>query len=75
MNGYSLVIDISSDEENVRYSTLLKTLPVNMVGNLCYSLIEAWCGSDPDLNSTFESGCSPEKKKTEPEGKEREGNV
>ena len=31
MNGNSLVIDFSSDKENVRHSTPLKTLPVNMV--------------------------------------------
>ena len=34
MKGYSLVIDISSDEENNRTSTPLKTLPLNTVGTL-----------------------------------------
>ena len=69
MNGYSPDLDISSDEESVRHSTPLRTLPVNMVGTLSDSTIEAWCRRDPDLKSTFESGCSPKKNKIEPEKK------
>ena len=48
MDNYALVIDISSDEENQRYSTPIKTLPVNMVGrlNLSDSSVEVWRGSE-----------------------------
>ena len=47
MDNYALVIDISSDEENHRYSTPIKTLPVNMVGrlNLRDFSVEVWQGS------------------------------
>ena len=57
MDNYALVIDISSDEENQRYSTPIKTLPVNMVGrlNLSDSSVKVWRGSEADLNSTQES--------------------
>ena len=57
MDNYALVIDISSDEENHRYSTPIKTLPLNMVGrlNLSDSSVEVWQGSEADLNSTQES--------------------
>ena len=57
MDNYALVIDISSDEEKHRYSTPIKTLPVNMVGrlNLSDSSVEVWRGSEADLNSTQES--------------------
>ena len=53
MNGYSLVIDISSDKENVRRSTPTKTLPVNMVGksNPSYSSTEVFRGSDTEFDS------------------------
>ena len=63
VNRYSLVIDISSDEEDNRHSTLIKTVPVNMVGklNISYSSLEACRTSDIDMNSTCESGCSPKK--------------
>ena len=53
MNGYDLVIDISSDEE--RTSTPIKSLPMNMVGRVSDSSTEVYRGSDPDLNSSFES--------------------
>ena len=57
MDNYALVIDISSDKENHRYSTPIKTLPINMVGrlNLSDSSVEVWRGSEADLNSTRES--------------------
>ena len=59
MDNYALVIDISSDEENHRYSTPIKTLPLNMVGrlNLSDSPVEIFLrrGSEADLNSTKES--------------------
>ena len=69
MDNYALVIDISSDKENQRYSNPIKTLPVNMVGTLKLSdsSVEVWRGSEADLDSstfsasTFESGCSPKK--------------
>ena len=69
MDTYALVIDISSDEENNRYSTPIKTLPLNMVGrlNLSDSSMEDWRGREADLNSpstsisTFESESSPRK--------------
>ena len=57
MAGYTLVIDISSDEENINHSTPIKTLPVNMVGRLGLSdsSTEAYRGSDPELDSISES--------------------
>ena len=57
IDNYALVIDISSDEENHRYSTPIKSLPVNMVGrlNLSDSSVEVWRRSEADLNSTQES--------------------
>ena len=57
MAGYTLVIDISSDEENINHSTPIKTLPVNMVGRLGLSdsSSEAYRGSDPELDSISES--------------------
>ena len=58
MNGYTLVIDISSDEEINKTSTPLKTRPPNMVGYMSDSSVEVYRGSDAELNSTFES---PEK--------------
>ena len=39
MNNYSLVIDISSDEEANKTSTPIKTLPLNMVGYLSNSSV------------------------------------
>ena len=57
MAGYTLVIDISSDEENMKHSTPIKTLPVNMVGRLGLSdsSTEAYHGSEPELDSISES--------------------
>ena len=55
MNSYSLVIVISSDEENAKTSTPLKTLPLNMIGSLSDSSIEVYRGSDAELVSTSES--------------------
>ena len=55
MNSYSLVIDISSDEENAKTSTPLKTLPLNMIDSLSDSSIEVYRGSDAELVSTSES--------------------
>ena len=57
MDNYTLVIDISSDEENKRYSTPIKTLPVNLLGrlNLSDSPVEVWRGSEADFESTGES--------------------
>ena len=54
MDNYALVIDISSDEEKNRYSTPIKTLPVNMVGRLILSdsSVEVWRGSETDLDSS-----------------------
>ena len=74
MNKLSLVIDISSDEENNRYSTPIKTLPLNMVGrlDLSDSSTEVMRGSEADPNSstlsisTFESDISPKKLKISP---------
>ena len=56
MAGYTLVIDISSDEENMNHSTPIKTLPVNMVGRLGLSdsSTEAYRGSEPELDSNSE---------------------
>ena len=55
MNGYYLVIDISSDEETSRTSTPLEALPLDMVGPLSDSSTEVYRGSEADLDSTFES--------------------
>ena len=57
MAGYSLVIDISSDEESIKSSTPIKTLPVNMVGklNLSDSSTEVYRGSEAELDSTSDS--------------------
>ena len=67
MNSYSLVIDISSDEENAKTSTPLKTLPLNMIGLQSDSSIEVYRGSDAELDSTFgspqKSGLTHRKKK------------
>ena len=52
MNRYSLVIDISSDEENEKTSTPLKTLTLNMIGSLSDSSIEVYRGSDAEMVST-----------------------
>ena len=64
MNGYDLGIDISSDEE--RTSTPIKSLPLIMVGRVSDSSTEVYRGSDPDLNSSFES---PEKAPSLPKKK------
>ena len=74
MNKLSLVIDISSDEENNRYSTSIKILPLNMVGklDLSDSSTEVTRGSEADPNSstfsmsTFESDVFPKKLKISP---------
>ena len=65
MNGYSLVIDISADEENIRKSTPIKSLPVNMVGKAkpSDSSTEVFRECDPEFESTFDSGCLPKKLK------------
>ena len=57
MDNYALVIEISSEEENHRYSTPIKTLLVNMVGrlNLSDSSVEVWRKSEADRNSSHES--------------------
>ena len=69
MNGFSLVIDISSDEGMT--STPIKTVPVNMVGklNISDSSLEAWRSTDAELDSTFESGYGV--RKTEPNPKKK----
>ena len=68
MSGYSLVIDISSDEENQRHSTPIKTLALNMIGtlNISDSSIEVYRGSEAELNSTYESECSPKRVRLTP---------
>ena len=55
MDNYALVIDISSDEENNRYSTPIKTLPNYMVGRLDLSdtSTEVHPGSERELNGSF----------------------
>ena len=60
MKNHSLVIDISSDEEDQRHRTPIKTRILNMVRslNISDSSVEVWGGSEAELNSTFESGCS-----------------
>ena len=75
MNGYSLVIDISSDEENNRTSTPLKTLPLNTIGTLSDSSVEVYRGSDADLESTFGSDDSPRKFGPSPKKKKKFGRV
>ena len=69
MNGYSLDINISSDEGMT--STPIKTVPVNMVGklNISDSSLEAWRSTDAELDSTFETDCDV--KKTEPTPKKK----
>ena len=69
--GYSLVIDISSDEENQRHSTPIKTLPLNVVGtiNISDSSIEVYRDSEAQLNSSFEPECSPKIAKLTPQQK------
>ena len=68
MKGYSLAIDISSDEENNKNSTPIKTLPLNMVGRLKISdsSIEALRGSEADPKFSYDSGCSSKKAKISP---------
>ena len=70
MNGYSLIIDISSNKEITRTSTPLKSLPLNMVGSLNDSCTEVFRGSDAELESSYRSkgspknpGLTPKKKK------------
>ena len=55
MDNYALVIDISSDEENNRYSTPIKTVPMNMVGRLDLSdtSTEVHPGSEKEFNGSF----------------------
>ena len=63
MAGYSLVIDISSDKENMRHSTPIKTLPLNLIRtlNISDSSTEVYRGSEAELDSTWESECSPKR--------------
>ena len=83
MDKYLLIIDISSDDENQRNSTPIKTLPVNILGtlNLSDSSVEVWRSSEADLDSstlsasTFEIGCSPKKIKINPIKKKRNAKV
>ena len=75
MNGNPLVIEIFSDEENNRCSTPLKRLPLNMVGTLSDSSVEVWRGSDAELDSTFESDCTPKKFAPTPKKKKKLGKV
>ena len=74
MAGYTLVIDISSDEENMRNSTPIQTLPVTMVGilDLSDSSTEVYRGSDAELDSTSES---PEKVTPTPKKMKKLGKV
>ena len=71
MDGYSLVIDISSDEENMRHSTPIKTLPLNLIRtlNISDSSTEVYRGSEAELDSTWESECSPKRAKLSPQKK------
>ena len=71
MNGYSLVIDISSDEENMRHSTPIKTLPLNLIRtlNISDSSTEVYRGGEAELDSTWESECSPKRVKLSPQKK------
>ena len=75
MNGYSLVIDISSDEDNNRCSTPLKTLPLNTISTLSDSSTEAFRGSEAETDSTSESDCSPKKRCPTPSKKKKLGRV
>ena len=52
MSNLSLVIDILSYEENIRHITLIKILPVNMVGrlNLSFCSIEVSGGSEAEID-------------------------
>ena len=72
MNGYSLVIDIS-DEENTRTSTPIKTLPLNLIRtlNISDSSTEVYRGSDAELETTGESLCSPKRAKLTPQKKKK----
>ena len=69
MDGYALVIDISSDEENTRTSTPVKTLPLNLIRTLKISdsSTEVYRGSDAELECTGESVCSPKRAKLIPQ--------
>ena len=71
MDGYALVIDISSDEENTRTSTPIKTLPLNLIRtlNISDSSTEVYRGSDAELESTDEFVCSPKRAKLTPKKK------
>ena len=71
MDGYSLVIDISSDEENMRHSTPIKTLSLNLIRtlNISDSTAEVYSGSEAELDSTWESECSPKSVKLSPQKK------
>ena len=71
MNGYPLVIDISSDEENMRHRTPIKTLPLNLIRtlNISDSSTEVYRGSEAELESIWESECSPKRVKLSPQKK------
>ena len=73
MNGYSFVIDISSDEENMRPSTPIKTLPLNLMRtlNISDSSTEVYRGSEAELDSMRESECSPKRVKLSPQKKKK----
>ena len=75
MNGYSLVIDISSDEDNNRCSTPLKALPLNTISTLSDSSTEAFRGSEAETDSTSESDCSLKKRGPTPSKKKKLGRV
>ena len=62
MNNIALVFDISADEENDRYSTPIKTLPVKMVGrmDLSDSSVEIWRSNDVELNLSSSSALTIE---------------
>ena len=75
MNGYSLVIDKSSDEDNNRCSTPLKTLPLNTISTLSDSSTEAFRGSEAETDSTSESDCSPKRRGPIPSKKKKLGRV
>ena len=75
MNGYSLVIDISSDEDNNRCSTPLKALPLNTISTLSDSSTEAFRGSEAGTDSTSESDCSPKERGPTPSKKKKLGRV
>ena len=75
MNGYSLVIDISSDEDYNRCLTPLKTLPLNTVSTLSDSSTEVFRRSEAETNSTSESDCSPKRRGPTPSKKKKLGRV